>query len=32
MVEEGTTLVGPGDAGNVRAPRSAMTVAWSAEA
>ncbi len=30
MVVEGSTLVGPGDAGLVREPRVAMTKAWSA--
>jgi hypothetical protein len=30
MIVEGMTLVGPGDTGNRRLPRSAMTTAWSA--
>lgn len=30
MLVEGVTLVGPGDRGNVRLPRRAMTIAWSA--
>jgi hypothetical protein len=30
MIVEGTKLVGPGDNGNRRQPRAAMTVAWSA--
>lgn len=30
MIVEGETLVGPGDKGNKRVPRKAMTVAWSA--
>lgn len=30
MIVEGITLVGPGDHGNRRMKRSAMTVAWSA--
>lgn len=29
-IVEGLTLVGPGDHGNKRVPRSAMTIAWSA--
>lgn len=29
MIVEGETLVGPGDDGNVRLPRSAMIAAWS---
>ncbi len=32
MVVEGATLVGPGDTGLERQPRSAMTMAWSATA
>jgi hypothetical protein len=31
MVVEGATLVGPGEAGNFRLPRSAMVIAWNAE-
>lgn len=30
MIVEGLTLVGPGEKGNRRLPRSAMTMAWSA--
>jgi hypothetical protein len=30
MIIEGTTLVGPGDSGNRRLPRSALRCAWSA--
>lgn len=30
MIVEGATLVGPGENGNRRLPRSAMTMAWSA--
>lgn len=30
MIVEGETLVGPGDRGNRRLPRKAMTAAWSA--
>jgi hypothetical protein len=30
MIVEGSTLVGPGDKGNRRLPRSAMICAWSA--
>ena len=30
MIVEGLTLVGPGDGGNRRLPRRAMTIAWSA--
>lgn len=30
MIVEGSTLVGPGDAGNRRLSRKAMTIAWSA--
>jgi hypothetical protein len=30
MIVEGTTLVGPGEQGNRRQPRAAMTLAWSA--
>lgn len=30
MIVEGDTLVGPGDKGNRRLPRKAMTTAWSA--
>lgn len=29
MIVEGETLVGPGDKGNKRLPRKAMTAAWS---
>lgn len=32
MIVEGPFLVGPGDKGNGRAPRSAMVAAWSATA
>lgn len=32
MIVEGETLVGPGDRGNRRLPRRAMTIAWSAVA
>lgn len=31
MIVEGATLVGPGDKGQERQPRSAMTMAWNAE-
>lgn len=30
MIVEGGTLVGPGEVGNRRQPRAAMTIAWSA--
>ena len=30
MIVEGETLVGPADRGNLRLPRRAMTIAWSA--
>lgn len=31
MVVEGETLVGPGETGNLRMPRSAMIAAWSVD-
>ena len=31
LVVEGATLVGPGETGNTRLPRSAMVMAWSAD-
>lgn len=31
MIVEGGTLVGPGERGNRRLPRSAMIIAWSAD-